>query len=123
MNDGLVDVSQDGASFTEVLCFPPRPFSVSECPPATLIFVAALISRSWNVLQNKHCHCRIDKSFLPPNCPQHEQRCVVGSHRLIIRHSRPYFSDLPSKYVRNCRQPKSLIALDNLRFLVSPDTF
>ncbi|MCA2941488.1 MAG: hypothetical protein IM319_21025, partial [Microcystis sp. M113S1] len=31
-----VDASRDAASLTEVLRFPPRPFCVSECPPATL---------------------------------------------------------------------------------------
>jgi hypothetical protein len=41
-----VDASRDAASLTEVLRFPPRPFKVSECPPATLIFSAALMSRS-----------------------------------------------------------------------------
>jgi predicted nuclease of predicted toxin-antitoxin system len=41
-----VDASRDAASLTEVLRFPPRPFKVSECPPATLIFTAAFTSRS-----------------------------------------------------------------------------
>ncbi len=41
-----VDATRDAASLTEVLRFPPRPFKVSECPPATLIFTAAFTSRS-----------------------------------------------------------------------------
>jgi hypothetical protein len=41
-----VDASRDAASLTEVLRFPLRPFKVSECPPATLIFTAAFTSRS-----------------------------------------------------------------------------
>jgi hypothetical protein len=41
-----VDASRDAASLTEVLRFPTRPFKVSECPPATLIFTAAFTSRS-----------------------------------------------------------------------------
>jgi len=41
-----VDASRDAASLTEVLRFPLRPFKVSECPTATLIFTAALMSRS-----------------------------------------------------------------------------
>ncbi len=41
-----VDATRDAASLTEVLRFPTRPFKVSECPPATLIFTAAFTSRS-----------------------------------------------------------------------------
>jgi hypothetical protein len=41
-----VDATRDAASLTEVLRFPLRPFKVSECPPATLIFTAAFTSRS-----------------------------------------------------------------------------
>jgi hypothetical protein len=37
-----VDASQDAASITGVLHAPPRPFKVSECPPATI---------------NKFCFC------------------------------------------------------------------
>ncbi len=41
-----VDATRDAATLAVVLRFPPRPFKVSECPPATLIFTAAFTSRS-----------------------------------------------------------------------------
>jgi hypothetical protein len=41
-----VDASRDAATLAVVLRFPLRPFKVSECPPATLIFTAAFTSRS-----------------------------------------------------------------------------
>jgi predicted DCC family thiol-disulfide oxidoreductase YuxK len=41
-----VDASRDAATLAVVLRFPTRPFKVSECPPATLIFTAAFTSRS-----------------------------------------------------------------------------
>jgi hypothetical protein len=119
-----VDASQDAASLTEVLCCPTRPFfEVSDCPPATLILIAAFTSLSWKVPQKRHSHSRIFNAFLPPIFPQQEHLWLVGSHREIIRKSRPYLSDFADSISRKERHPKSDMARDNLRFLTIPDVF
>ena len=98
---GWVDASRDDASLTEVLHFPPRPFfEVSDCPPATLILIAAFTSLSWKVPQKRHSHSRTFNAFLPPIFPQQEHRWDVGSHREIIRKLRPYLSDFADSISR-----------------------
>ncbi len=48
---------------------------------------------------------------------------IVGSHREIIRKSRPYLSDFADSISRKERHPQSDMARDNLRFLTIPDVF
>jgi hypothetical protein len=67
-----VNASQDAASLTEILRFPTRPFKVSDCPPATLILIAAFTSLSWKVPQKRHSHSRTFNAFFPPIFPQQE---------------------------------------------------
>jgi hypothetical protein len=121
MNFGWVDASRDAASLTEVLRRPPRPFLVSDCPPATLIFMAAFTSRSWKVPQKRHSHSRTFNAFFSPIFPQQEHRWLLGSHREMIRKSRPYFSDFAANISRKERHPRSAIARDSLRFFIIPD--
>ncbi len=121
---GPVDASQDTASLTEVLRCPTRPFfEVSDCPPATLILIAAFTSLSWKVPQKRHSHSRIFNAFLPPIFPQQEHRWDLGSHREIIRKLRPYLSDFADSISRKERHPKSDIVRDKFRFLTIPDVF
>jgi hypothetical protein len=118
----MVDASQEAATLVVVLRDPPRPFIVSGNPPATLIFIAALTSRSCMAPQNRHSHSLTSSSFLPPISPQHEHRWLVGSHRLITRKSLPYIADLASSIVLKLHQPRSDIARDNFRFFTILDT-
>ena len=53
-----VDVSLAAATLAVVLHLPPRPFNVSDCPPATNIFIAAFSSRSCFAPQFRHSHSR-----------------------------------------------------------------
>ena len=69
------------------LMLPPRPFLVSESPPATKMLVAALISLSWDVPQLRQIHSRIERSNFPILNPQQEQVLEVGSHLSMTRKS------------------------------------
>ncbi|MCL2923969.1 MAG: hypothetical protein MGF17_04885 [Trichodesmium sp. MAG_R04] len=68
-----VDIPQAAATLAVVLCLPTCPFKVSDCLPATNIFLAAFSSLSFFVPQLKHSHSRIDKSNFPPLNSQQEQ--------------------------------------------------
>ncbi len=116
---GWINASRDAATLAVFLRFPPRSFQVSDCPPATLIFTTALMSRLWKVPQKRYSHSRIFNAFFP----QQEHRWLVDSHGEIIRKSRPYLSDFADSISRKERPPKSDMAGDSWRFLTIPDAF
>ena len=58
------------------------------------MFFAAFKSRSWTAPHAAHSHPRTLSGFGPSLTPQVEQTCDVGSHRPILRKSRPYSAAL-----------------------------
>lgn len=52
----MVEASEVATSFLEDLCLPPRPFKVSDSPPATSILIEAFTSLSCNAPQLMQVH-------------------------------------------------------------------
>jgi len=90
------------------LTFSPQ---ANKASPASLMFLAALISRSSVVEHDGQSHVRIFIGSLSTVNPQSLQRFDDGNHLSILTSVLPYQSHLYDRNDRNCAQPESDIDL------------
>ena len=86
--------------------------------PAALTLIAALVSRSWDVLHSGHSHSRISRGMDSETNPQQWQRLEEGKNLSISTYVLPPHADLYSSWRENSPQLASAMCFASFGFLI-----